>query len=259
MQNPNKIPTYKARIRFEKTGNMRWVGHLDLMRFFQKAIKRSGLPIAYSQGFHPHQLLSFALPLGIGLTSEGEYVDLELAWRMDPREAVSRLNEQMAAGMRICSLAYQPEKSKKAMAIVAAARYYVYLVLSDAQADADVDLEEGIRRFYRDSQSITIEKTTKKGVRTLDLKPLVYAFDPCRQEDAIPAGLSGEGSPGRGFLVTLSAGSVDNIKPELLFLRFMKYLGFGEEDYRLRIHRIDLLRRDEEGRLVSLEENRPGE
>ena len=61
----------RVRVKFEKTGIMRYVGHLDLMRFFQKAVKRANLPIRYSEGFNPHQIMSFAAPLGVGLTSTG--------------------------------------------------------------------------------------------------------------------------------------------------------------------------------------------
>ena len=57
---------------------MKFIGHLDLMRYFQKVFRKAGLPVAYSQGFNPHQIMSFAAPLGVGLTSEGEYVDVEV-------------------------------------------------------------------------------------------------------------------------------------------------------------------------------------
>ena len=63
----------KIRIKFAKTGVMKFVGHLDVMRYFQKAIRRAELPIAYSEGFSPHMLLSFASPLGVGISSTGEY------------------------------------------------------------------------------------------------------------------------------------------------------------------------------------------
>ena len=68
----------KARIKFCKYGSMKYIGHLDIMRYFQKAIRRSGLPIKYSEGFNPHQIMSFAAPLGVGITSDGEYMDIEL-------------------------------------------------------------------------------------------------------------------------------------------------------------------------------------
>ena len=56
---------------------MKYIGHLDMMRFFQKAIRRAGIDVAYSEGFSPHMIMSFAYPLGVGMTSSGEYFDLE--------------------------------------------------------------------------------------------------------------------------------------------------------------------------------------
>ena len=68
----------KVRIKFEKRGNLRFIGHLDLMRYFQKANRRAGLPIAYSEGFSPHQIMSFAAPLSMGVESTAEYADFKL-------------------------------------------------------------------------------------------------------------------------------------------------------------------------------------
>ena len=69
----------RIRIKFTKQGVIKFIGHLDLMRFFQKAVRRAGIDIAYSGGFNPHQLMSFASPLGVGLTSNGEYLDIILS------------------------------------------------------------------------------------------------------------------------------------------------------------------------------------
>ena len=68
----------KIRIKFRKYGNMKFIGHLDVMRYFQKAIRRADVGIRYSEGFSPHQIMSFAAPLGVGITSEGEYLDIEV-------------------------------------------------------------------------------------------------------------------------------------------------------------------------------------
>ena len=87
----------RVRVRFEKNGIMRYVGHLDLMRFFQKAVKRANLPIRYSEGFNPHQIMSFASPLGVGLTSEGEYMEDKLGskvkYELDPNDDLSNGDE----------------------------------------------------------------------------------------------------------------------------------------------------------------------
>ena len=68
----------KLRIKFSKHGVMKFIGHLDVMRYFQKAMRRADIDIAYSTGFSPHQIMSFAQPLGVGVESNGEYMDVEL-------------------------------------------------------------------------------------------------------------------------------------------------------------------------------------
>ena len=99
----------KIRIKFAKTGVMKFVGHLDVMRYFQKAIRRAELPIAYSEGFSPHMLLSFASPLGVGISSTGEYFDMVLAEDMKTDEIVKRLNATMVEGMEVISARHVPE------------------------------------------------------------------------------------------------------------------------------------------------------
>ena len=70
----------KLRIKFSKHGTMKFIGHLDIMRYFQKAIRRAEIDVVYTEGFSPHQKMSFAAPLGLGLYSNGEYFDVEAPW-----------------------------------------------------------------------------------------------------------------------------------------------------------------------------------
>ncbi len=110
----------KVRIKFSKQGPVKFVGHLDTMRYFQKAIRRAGLPVAFSGGYSPHMIMSFAAPLGVGTTSKGEYFDVEFTEVISTKEIVERLNGTMAEGMQVLS-ARQVEdgKASKAMALVA--------------------------------------------------------------------------------------------------------------------------------------------
>ena len=82
----------KIRIKFRKYGTMKFIGHLDVMRYFQKAIRRSEVNIRYSEGFSPHQIMSFAAPLGVGITSKGEYVDIEVLDTENSKKMIDRLN-----------------------------------------------------------------------------------------------------------------------------------------------------------------------
>ena len=103
---------------------MKFIGHLDIMRYFQKAIRRAEIPIAFTSGYSPHMIMSFANPLGVGLTSDGEYFDIELTESIASKEAVRRLNEQMVDGMEIVSFVQIPDdKKSKGMSIVAGADY----------------------------------------------------------------------------------------------------------------------------------------
>ena len=73
-----EVSAFKIRIRFSKHGHIKFVGHLDMVRYFQKVMRRANVDIAYSQGFSPHQKMSFASPLSVGVTSQGEYFDIEV-------------------------------------------------------------------------------------------------------------------------------------------------------------------------------------
>ena len=118
----------KIRIRFSKMGTMRFISHLDVMRYFQKVMRRAKVDILYSQGFSPHQIMSFASPLGIGQTSEGEYVDIEVGQTGSSSQMVERLNQEMADGFQIISFRRLPDTGKtKAMATISAADYRVRL------------------------------------------------------------------------------------------------------------------------------------
>ena len=82
----------RVRIRFEKKQPVRYLGHLDIMRFFQRTLNRAGVKMEYSGGFNPHQKMSFAQPLGVGILSEGEYLDAEIAPGQDLNQILENLN-----------------------------------------------------------------------------------------------------------------------------------------------------------------------
>lgn len=247
-----------VRVRFSKTGAIKYLGHLDMLRYFQKAIRRADLPVKYSEGYHPHMLLSFAMPLGVGATSVGEYLDMELvcdaetgtnagalnsdnADFLSTEEIASRLNAEMVGGVSILSAAYLPEKATSAMASVAAASYIVRTTCSDISDYSLAELRDAIREFYEKSERILVVKKTKKAEREIDLKPLVYRF------------LADEDEQGVFFDLLLSAGSENNVKPELLLGAFFRYLETSEEtEVRFLIHRTDLYRMGNDGELISL-------
>ena len=222
-----EVYALRIRVRFRKYDVMKYVGHLDLMRYFQKAIRRSRIPIRYSEGYSPHQILSFAAPLGVGLTSDGEYMELLLdsdISEIDTDELVKNLNAQMAYGVEIVSAHILPDSAKNAMASLAAAGYRVTYRDKAPFLDAAA-AKKSLREFYAPGRSIIVTKKTKKSERTLDIAPLIYEFTANDDRGKIY------------FDMLVSAGSTENIRPELVVETFHTYLGLPFSVNDIAIHR----------------------
>ena len=116
----------KIRLRFSKQGQMKFIGHLDMVRYFQKVMRRSEVDVAYSEGFSPHQKMSFASPLSVGVLSRGEYFDLEVNSTESSKVMLERINAQNAEGVEVLSYKLLPDDAKNAMSVVAGADYKVY-------------------------------------------------------------------------------------------------------------------------------------
>lgn len=211
----------KVRIKFAKQGVMKFIGHLDIMRYFQKAIRRAGIPIVYTEGFSPHMVMSFAQPLGVGLTSNAEYMDIEIREGLTSAEIVKRLNQVMADGMRVISCRQVPqEKSSKAMSLVAAADYTV--VFRDGY-EPEPGWEAKLLEFYQ-QESIVVLKKTKKSEKEVDIKPQIYRL-------SVQNG---------SIFLCVSTGSAGNLKPELVIEAFARYLGFPLKPFALQISREEV-------------------
>ena len=143
----------KIRVRFSKTGNMKYIGHLDVMRYFQKAVKRAGIDIAFTEGFSPHPVMSFALPLGVGITSEGEYMDIRVNSTKSTKEAVSALNSVMCQGFSVSDYRQLPDDAKKGMTLVFAADYTISLN-ERSEFCPSKELWEGIEKDFWEKQEI---------------------------------------------------------------------------------------------------------
>lgn len=217
-----EVSALKVRIRFEKEGAMKFIGHLDIMRYFQKAFRRSGLDIQYSQGFSPHPLLSFAAPLGVGLESSGEYMDVVLGDCPSSQEIVDRLNAQMVEGMRILSAVILPEDGKNAMSLVAAADYEMIL-----KKEAEFSLEDGIEAMLGQEQ-IKVLKKTKKSQKEVDIRPMIY--DMHVMKDA----------KGTGIFMRVASGSAANLKPEQVAQTLWESQGHKFDPLTVQIRRLEM-------------------
>lgn len=222
----------KVRVKFEKVGAMKFIGHLDFMRFFQKAMRRAQIPVAFSGGYSPHMIMSFASPLGVGMTTCGDYFDMELKETIASETAVTQINQAMVEGVKVLSFLQIPEEKKhSAMSIVAAADYLVHLT----GGELPTGWEQRTETFMQQNE-IPIQKKTKRSEQEVDIRPMIYRFMP---QDG-------------GIFMQVAAGSAANLKPGLVMEAFCKYLNADPEQIRISNHRLEMFANVKD-RLVTLE------
>ena len=210
----------KARIKFRKYGVMKFIGHLDVMRFFQKVMRRADIPIAFTGGYSPHMIMSFANPLGVGVTSDGEYFDIELSEAIDMQAAVERMNAVMVEGIDVVNMVpISDDKKQTGMAIVAAADYLSWV----KKGHFPPGWQEQALDFMA-QPTIAVVKTTKKSEKEVDIKPMIYAFEV--REDKV--------------YMQVATGSVENLKPELVMQAFAAFLGVDLQSLSFGHHRLDV-------------------
>ncbi|MCR5538116.1 MAG: TIGR03936 family radical SAM-associated protein [Lachnospiraceae bacterium] len=171
----------KVRVKFTKTGPVKFIGHLDVMRYFQKALRRADFSMKLTEGFSPHPVMSFAAPLALGDTSECEYMDVELLSVTHSDRMRDELNAVMAEGIEVLSVRLLPDGAKNAMS-------------STAVIDSRVRFRQGMEPFgripgYPDSEAffsgindfllndeVMIVKAGKKGKVRKNVKPFIRSW-----------------------------------------------------------------------------------
>jgi len=158
------------RLLFEKKGNAVWISHLDLMRLFQRAFKRAGLPLTHTQGFNPRPSVSIALPLSVGVESHCELLDFDLYGETVPNDQIlSRLNDALVEGVRVLDV-YDNGAKIKHLAFLDCIITFEYDggVPSDAVAQ--------IRELF-EQDSLIVEKKGKNGIVDQDIIPMIKKLD----------------------------------------------------------------------------------
>ncbi|MBR5242343.1 MAG: TIGR03936 family radical SAM-associated protein [Clostridia bacterium] len=166
----NGSPVYTVRIMFKKLGDLQYISHLDLVRTMSKVVTRTKLPLWYTEGFNPKPKMVFAAPLSIGTESFCEFMDLRLTERVPKEEVKARFNMNMADNLQVIE-AYYPD------APLTDLKWLSYTV-KISTLGADSSMVDACRAFL-DSERIEIQKKSKKGEITADIKPMIkeYALD----------------------------------------------------------------------------------
>jgi len=210
----------KLRLLFAKEGRAVYISHLDLLRTFQRVFLRQGLVLRHSQGYHPHPILSFALPLPVGQSSCCELLDFEVTEELDGRDLPERLNRFMPEGIRAreCYIPVWP------------VRELAYL-----QCRVELSYDGGIPAGAADrigelfaGESVVIQKRTKrKAMADVDIRPMLRTLEIAEE-------------PGQLCLDAVVAAQNPGLNPALLAAAVETYLPELTPDF-VQVRRLELL------------------
>lgn len=201
-----------VRIWFEKKGDVRFISHLDLMRTMTRAIRRSQIPLWYTEGFNPHPYMTFVLPLSLGMESENDAMDIRVEGEITNREVMTALSKVMPQGITVTCVT-EPVLDPKFIS-------FASFDIAFYTAESAAELEERIRNMLSGNE-LVVQKLGKKGHRKvykdIDLLPYIKTYE-LKEKDGVPV-----------LSLVLPAGSTTNINPSLLADEIIK--GGSEDDY----------------------------
>jgi radical SAM-linked protein len=211
----------RLRVRFGRGEEIKYISHLDLMRFWERALRRAGLSLAYTEGFNPHPRISLAAPLSVGVTSEAELMDVFLTRWDSPQMFVNRLKDQLPEGVTLMGVL---PVGLNIPSLQSQVRFAEYRIAAVSEGDSAIpDVEQAINALMA-SQELPWHHYRDTGVRHYDLRALV--------DDIWIVGST-------GHIYTLGmrlrCDSRGTGRPE----QIVKALGFSS--YPISIHRIGLL------------------
>lgn len=209
----------KVRLKFAKHGPTKYIGHLDMMRYFQKCMRKSEVDIKYSGGFSPHQIMSFAHPLGVGMETDGDYFDIEMNSYPGDDELKGALNAVMVPGVEILKVCMLSDDAKNAMASVAGASYKVNGLEGNVFSSNVLDNFEA----FKAQKEIIYTKVTKKNTLDIDLKPHIYEM--CFKDGA--------------FFCTVDASSAGNIKSTQILEKLYEFSGEKWDPLTMQVTRLE--------------------
>ncbi len=206
-------------IRFKKQGFQKYISHRDMLRVFTRAMRRAGLPVALSQGFNPHLLISFSPPIELGVASEAEYLSLNLHTEMAVAEIIRTLNRTLPIGLELVEGMAIPTKVTNLMAWIESSRYLVTV-------DHVPNLDQ-ILKSIEEATAIVRQRRSKRAVRDVDIRPWIHDLAICNDNT---------------FLVQLQTGQNGNLKISQ-FMSLFALFG-GSSDVTWQATRLELYGRN---------------
>ncbi|MGB4610173.1 MAG: TIGR03936 family radical SAM-associated protein [Saccharofermentanales bacterium] len=183
---------FRYRLKYSRTGVPAWIGHLDLMRTFQYSCKRAKLPSAFTEGYNPRPIMEFGLPVGVGIETRADPLDLELVERIPVQAIMQQLNLKLPQGLQIETAEYLEYPEKNLMSLVEAAAYTI--IADDLGAAAE-------KVILSDDHTLVVERIRKGKKRIYDLRELIIDLQVITSNQI-------------KFLC--KAGSIANLRPDML-------------------------------------------
>lgn len=224
-------------MQFCKTREGRFLSHLDLMHTWERVIRRSQLPLAYSQGFNPHPKINFASACAVGTTSDGEYMDMELTQELPVEQVEEMLQAVMPLAFRVSAMKVVSGKAPSLMSIIQRARYVLQLELVEEATQEQLDA--ALENFWQQEEIVIYRyKKNSKDKKPVNIRPGVYELE-----------LTAEGKNAL-LHIQVQSGNEGNIRPEEVAYGLMA-TGMPMVQHVVRIHRQGLYVLDEKGILLT--------
>lgn len=224
-------------MQFCKTREGRFLSHLDLMHTWERVIRRSQLPLAYSQGFNPHPKINFASACAVGTTSDGEYMDMELTQELPVEQVEEMLQAVMPPAFRVSAMKVVSGKAPSLMSIIQRARYVLQLELVEEATQEQLDA--ALENFWQQEEIVIYRyKKNSKDKKPVNIRPGVYELE-----------LTAEGKNAL-LHIQVQSGNEGNIRPEEVAYGLMA-TGMPMVQHVVRIHRQGLYVLDEKGILLT--------
>lgn len=219
-------------LQYSKEEEARFLSHLDLMTAMERAFRRAQLPLAFSEGFNPHPRVAYASALAVGVTSDGEYLDLQLAEDIPAEEVIKRLRPVLPVGLKVLAAVPVTRRKQSLMAVVNMARYRVELSLLQTieQKDVDALMEKILSR-----SSWIVYRQGKRGDREVEIRPGIFRLQGWLENTASKKKLCVE--------MDVQTGSSGNVKPEEVMEVLKRESSFSWEK-NMRFHRLGLFIRE---------------
>lgn len=190
-------------LKYSRGEKVKYISHLDFIRMFHRSVRRSGLPMAFSQGFNPHPIMTVAMPLSVGVTSDSEYMKIGFDGDFSEDKIISDLNRALPDGFEVLA-AKKVEGKELDFAKFDRAEY---IVEAELEEEAVPDIEE-----FLQNEQILVMKKSKSGVRETDIRPYIHKFEILEKNGKFIK-----------LFMCIAAGNQYNLKPETVLEGVSKY------------------------------------